>query len=162
MRGAIEKERAAAMDELVTLNPALRPANYVERKLTRKHYIPVKDFPTYNFIGLIIGPRGRTQKEMERDTGCKISIRGRGSVKSGRGGRRDGKPSDDEHDELHVLITGKDDAMMDKASDLVEKLLRPIDDQKNAHKQKQLREPIAAFSCIHAAAAFTRCDDMPW
>eukprot|EP00937_MAST-01D_sp_MAST-1D-sp2_P003346 g3346.t1 len=139
MRAAIGARKEALMEELVKLNPNLRPAGYQKRQLTRKHYIPVKDFPTYNFIGLIIGPRGRTQKDMERETGCKIAIRGKGSVKSGSR-RRDGKASGDETDDLHVLITGSDEAMVDKASALVEKLLRPIDDQKNEHKQKQLRE----------------------
>ncbi len=50
-------------------------------KKTRKLYIPIKKYPEYNFIGLIIGPRGITQKNMERETGAKIAIRGRGSVK---------------------------------------------------------------------------------
>ena len=31
---------------------------------------------------MIIGPKGATQKELEKKTGCKISIRGRGSKKS--------------------------------------------------------------------------------
>jgi hypothetical protein len=48
-------------------------------KPTRKLPIPVKEYPNYNFIGLIIGPRGKTQKEMEYRTGCKISIRGKGN-----------------------------------------------------------------------------------
>ena len=39
-----------------------------------------------------------------------------------------------------MLITGSDEKSMDKASDLIEKMLRPIDDSKNEHKQKQLRE----------------------
>ena len=38
-----------------------------------------------NFIGLIIGPRGNTLKKMERETGAKIMIRGKGSVKEGKG-----------------------------------------------------------------------------
>lgn len=32
----------------------------------------------YNFIGLIIGPRGNTQKRMQSETNTKIAIRGRG------------------------------------------------------------------------------------
>lgn len=46
-------------------------------KLIKKLYIPIRDFPNYNFIGLIIGPRGNTQKRLERETHCKISIRGK-------------------------------------------------------------------------------------
>jgi hypothetical protein len=39
-------------------------------------YIPQDAFPTYNFIGLIIGPRGNTQKRMQKETNTKIAIRG--------------------------------------------------------------------------------------
>ena len=38
----------------------------------------------YNFIGLIIGPRGTTQKRLEKETNTKIAIRGKGSVKDGK------------------------------------------------------------------------------
>ena len=41
-------------------------------KPSKKVYIPYKDHPTYNFIGIIIGPRGNTQKRMEQETGTKI------------------------------------------------------------------------------------------
>ena len=36
-------------------------------KKYRKIYIPQKEFPSYNFIGLIIGPRGNTQKRMQKE-----------------------------------------------------------------------------------------------
>jgi hypothetical protein len=52
-----------------------------------ERYIPEKEHPGYNFMGLIIGPRGNTHRKLEADTGCKISIRGRGSVKEGRSRR---------------------------------------------------------------------------
>ena len=56
----------------------------MQTKKLRKITIPQERFPEYNFIGLIIGPRGNTQKRMERETGCKISIRGKGSAKDGK------------------------------------------------------------------------------
>lgn len=67
-------------------------------------YIPQKDYPGYNFIGLIIGPRGNTQKRMQKETNTKIAIRGKGSVKEGAA--RDPKYDYGEEEELHVLITG--------------------------------------------------------
>lgn len=103
-------------------------------QIRRKIYIPVKDFPGRNFIGLIIGPRGDTQKQLERETGCKIAIRGKGSVKNGRQGK-----VEDETDELHVVVTGDNDEGVEKASHMVEMLLRPLDDAENEHKQTQLR-----------------------
>ena len=42
--------------------------------------------------GLVIGPRGNTQKKMEGETGCKISIRGKGSLKDGSKGRINKQP----------------------------------------------------------------------
>jgi len=110
------------------------------RKRTRKIPIPVEQHPTYNFIGLIIGPRGRTQKEMEQKTGCKIAIRGRGSVKEGARGRRDGKMMDGDEDPLHVVVTGDNQAAVDAAADMVQQMLIVMDDDKNVHKQQQLRE----------------------
>ena len=77
---------------------------------------------------------------MERETGCKIAIRGKGSVKEGRQGRRDGRSNPDEDDELHVLITGPTGEAVQAGKQLVEELLRPVDDNMNVHKQKQLRE----------------------
>mmetsp|Transcript_3113 Transcript_3113/g.4530 ORF Transcript_3113/g.4530 Transcript_3113/m.4530 type:complete len:713 (-) Transcript_3113:2635-4773(-) len=111
-----------------------------KRKRTRKIHIPVEDHPTYNFIGLIIGPRGKTQKEMENKTGCKIAIRGKGSVKEGARGRRDGKMMEGDDEPLHVVITGDNQANVDAAADMINDMLVVIDDDKNVHKQQQLRE----------------------
>jgi splicing factor 1 len=58
----------------------------------------------YFTAGLIIGPRGNTQKRMQMETNTKIAIRGRGSVKEGAA--RDPKYDYGEDEELHVLITG--------------------------------------------------------
>lgn len=114
------------------------PADFkpVNTKKFRKIYIPVKEYPNYNFFGLIVGPRGSTQKQMEKDTGCKIAIRGKGSLKPGKG---ESTRQEDENDELHVLITGEDDGALNRAADLVARLLVPVDDSMNEHKKDQLR-----------------------
>lgn len=138
MRAALEKRRQGVIEELMKVNPLYRPpADYARQKLQRKIYIPIKDYPGYNFIGLIIGPRGNTQKRMEKESNCKIAIRGKGSVKEGSRGK---KTSADENDDLHVLITAENEEDLERAAKDVQNLLVPIDDTKNAHKQKQLRE----------------------
>ncbi len=38
-------------------------------------------FFQFNFVGRILGPRGMTAKQLEADTGCKIMVRGRGSMR---------------------------------------------------------------------------------
>lgn len=35
----------------------------------------------FNFVGRLLGPRGLTTKQLELDTGCKILIRGQGSMR---------------------------------------------------------------------------------
>ena len=109
-------------------------------KITRKVYMPVKDFPDYNFIGLVLGPRGATQRLMEEQSGCKIAIRGRGSVKDGRQVRQNSQAERMMDDDLHVLITGDDPDKVAVAVKLVEPIMNPLDDDKNVHKQRQLRQ----------------------
>lgn len=50
-------------------------------QLQEKIYVPVSEHPEYNFVGRILGPRGMTAKQLEQETGCKIMIRGRGSMR---------------------------------------------------------------------------------
>ena len=138
-------QRQDALEKILSMTSAGHNPNAVapslfRRRRTRKIHIPVEQHPTYNFIGLIIGPRGKTQKEMETKTGCKIAIRGKGSVKEGARGRRDGKSMDGDDEPLHVVITGDNQGNVDAAADMVEQMLVVIDDDKNVHKQNQLRE----------------------
>jgi splicing factor 1 len=128
------------LEKLMNLNPATKQSGLFRRKRTKKIRIPVEEHPQYNFIGLIIGPRGKTQKELESKTGCKIAIRGRGSVKEGARGRRDGKVMESDDEPLHVVITADDQRSVDAAADMIEQMLVVIDDEKNVHKQQQLRE----------------------
>jgi hypothetical protein len=79
-------------------------------KKTRKIRVPIDKYPDYNFIGLIIGPRGDTHKQLEKKSGAKISIRGKGSQKEGQAGK---KFTGDEEEDLHVLITGDNDKQLD-------------------------------------------------
>ncbi|CAM9546627.1 unnamed protein product, partial [Ectocarpus sp. 8 AP-2014] len=81
MRASLNRERTKVIEEMMKLNPMFKPpADFVKTKPHRKLYIPTDEYPGYNFIGkcLIIGPRGNTQKRMERETDCKIAIRGKG------------------------------------------------------------------------------------
>ncbi len=134
---SLNKERMRVIDEMVKVNPNFKPGIDLARtKPTTKVYIPIKQFPNYNFIGLIIGPRGNTQKKLEAETGCKISIRGKGSIKDGS---RSSNTSQND-DELHVLVTGDTEEAVMQTAKKVEELLRPMQDEDNAHKQAQLRE----------------------
>lgn len=50
-------------------------------QLQEKLYVPVGEHPEYNFVGRLLGPRGMTAKQLEQETGCKIMIRGKGSMR---------------------------------------------------------------------------------
>ena len=43
--------------------------------------VVVDDVAQFNFVGRILGPRGMTAKQLEQETGCKIMVRGRGSMR---------------------------------------------------------------------------------
>ncbi|KAI0510527.1 hypothetical protein KFK09_011131 [Dendrobium nobile] len=149
-REKLMKERQEIISKLIQKNPAFRPpADYRPPKLHKKLYIPMKEYPGYNFIGLIIGPRGNTQKRMEKETGAKIVIRGKGSVKEGRlQQKRDIKPDPSENEDLHVFVEAETQEALDKAVGMVEKLLHPVDEGLNEHKRQQLRELAALNGTI--------------
>jgi len=78
--------------------------------LSEKVYVPVKEHPDFNFVGRILGPRGMTAKQLEQETGCKIMVRGKGSMRDKKKEEQNrGKPNWEHlNDELHVLITAED------------------------------------------------------
>eukprot|EP00897_Mesotaenium_endlicherianum_P005813 jgi/Mesen1/525/ME000104S10621 len=141
-REQLEIERKEAIGECVQLNPAFKPpAGWRPLLKDAKLFVPQREYPGYNFIGLILGPRGNTQKRMEQETGAKIAIRGKGAVKEGKQGfRKDGKVPDGANEELHVYISADTIQKVDAALALIEPLLTPVDEIRNQHKRKQLRE----------------------
>ncbi|KAG6503789.1 splicing factor-like protein 1 [Zingiber officinale] len=149
-RERLNRERQEIISQLIQRNPAFRPpADYRPPKLQKKLYIPMKEYPGYNFIGLIIGPRGNTQKRMEKETGAKIVIRGKGSIKEGKLlQKRDYKPDPAENEDLHVLVEAETQESLDTASAMIEKLLHPVDEVLNEHKRQQLKELAALNGTI--------------
>ncbi|KAL2558486.1 splicing factor-related [Forsythia ovata] len=149
-REKLNRERQEIISQIIKKNPAFKPpADYRPPKLHKKLYIPMKEYPGYNFIGLIIGPRGNTQKRMERETGAKIVIRGKGSIKEGRlQQKRDLKPDLSENEDLHVLVEAETQEALEAAAGMVEKLLQPVDEVLNEHKRQQLKELAALNGTI--------------
>uniref|UniRef100_A0A1I7XCE2 KH domain-containing protein n=1 Tax=Heterorhabditis bacteriophora TaxID=37862 RepID=A0A1I7XCE2_HETBA len=116
---------------------------YLQEKvvLSEMIMIPVEDFPKYNFVGRILGPRGMTAKQLEEDTGCKIMVRGRGSSRM-NGSRRD---RSNDLEPLHVLIQCEDfknraQSKMKNAIQAINQLLNPPPEGKDELKRKQLIE----------------------
>nr|XP_027195570.1 splicing factor 1-like isoform X2 [Dermatophagoides pteronyssinus] len=112
-----------------------------------KVYVPVDEHPDFNFVGRILGPRGMTAKQLEQETGCKIMVRGRGSMRDKKKEEQNrGKPNWEHlNDKLHVLITVEDtenraQLKMERAIEEVKKLLVPITEGEDELKKRQLME----------------------
>ena len=79
--------------------------------LSEKVVFPVDDYPGYNFIGKLLGPKGSTLKGLVLSTKSKISILGKGSSKDKAREEEMSKSDDPEHahfkEPLHVLVQVK-------------------------------------------------------
>ncbi|XP_041354918.1 protein quaking-B-like isoform X2 [Gigantopelta aegis] len=116
-------------------------------QLQEKLFVPAKQHPDFNFVGRILGPRGMTAKELEQFTGCKIMVRGKGSMRDKKKEEANrGKPNWEHlNEELHVLITVEDsreraDLKLKTAIEEVKKLLIPAAEGEDELKKKQLME----------------------
>ncbi|XP_049927656.1 protein quaking-B-like [Epinephelus moara] len=116
-------------------------------QLQEKLYVPTKEFPDFNFVGRILGPRGLTAKQLEAETGCKIMVRGRGSMRDRKKEEQNrGKPNWEHlNEDLHVLITVEDaqnraEIKLKRAVEEVNKLLVPAVEGEDSLKKMQLME----------------------
>lgn len=50
-------------------------------KVTQKVFVPVKQYPKFNFTGKILGPKGNSLRRLQEETQCRIAIKGRGSMR---------------------------------------------------------------------------------
>lgn len=142
----LERERIKLIDKVMKMDPSYRPPsdyNQARRSTrpTEKVYIPTHDFPEVNFFGLLVGPRGNSLKNMERQSGAKISIRGKGSVKEGKG-RPDSMDSSGEED-LHCVVSADSEEKVRRCVKLINKVIETAastPEGENDHKRNQLRE----------------------
>lgn len=116
-------------------------------KKTMRVDIPVDKFPNYNFVGRLLGPRGNSLKRVEMSTDCRVLIRGRGSIKDPvREEMMRGKPGYEHLNEpLHVLVEAElpveiIDNRLIQAQEIIEELLKPVDESQDFFKKQQLRE----------------------
>jgi len=143
-RKKIEDKLQSAIQDLQQLFPNYQPPPDCAQvaKYTAKVFIPNEKYPHINFVGLCIGPRGMTLKEMEEETGAKIIIRGKGSVKEGKiGADQIMLPGADEP--LHAYITGAHHDAISKAKDRINKIVKEaIDspDSENSLRSKQMNQ----------------------
>lgn len=118
-----------------------------KKTFQEKVFIPVQQHPEFNFVGRILGPRGMTAKQLEADTGCKIMVRGRGSMRDKQKEDQNRGKANWEHldEELHVLIQCEDHenralVKLERAKEEIMKLLKPAAEGEDDLKKKQLME----------------------
>ncbi|DAA78350.1 TPA_exp: Uncharacterized protein A8136_4326 [Trichophyton benhamiae CBS 112371] len=143
-RKRLEDERHKLIEKAMKVIPNYHPPSDYRRptKTQEKVYVPVNDYPEINFIGLLIGPRGNTLKKMETKSGAKIAIRGKGSVKEGKG-RSDAAHSSNQEEDLHCLIMADTEDKVNKAKELIHNVIETaasIPEGQNELKRNQLRE----------------------
>jgi protein quaking len=122
------------------------PSSYILKKILRLE-IPTDSYPNFNFIGRLLGPRGNSLKRIEASTGCRVFIRGKGSIKDpGKEEQLKGRPGYEHLDDpLHILIEAElpanvVDSRLAKAQEILEELLKPVDESQDYYKRQQLRE----------------------
>lgn len=158
MRNSLETERHYLVEVATKAIPNfIAPFDYRKPvKNTEKLYVPVKDYPEINFMGLLLGPRGNTLKQLREESGAILQIRGKGSVKDGKSvTNNDDSETDNSStafsnpnlsansDELHVLITADSQQKIAKAIKLTNQVIEkaissPVG--QNDLKRGQLRE----------------------
>lgn len=144
VREQLEKERDVLVELAVTTIKNYDPPVDYRRpeKTSEKLYIPTKDYPHINFVGLLIGPRGNTLRQLSEKSGAKLEIRGKGSVKDGKSitDARGGAPAEDD---LHVLISADKGSKIQKAIQLTNEVMDTAilsPEGQNDLKRGQLRE----------------------
>ncbi|PSS23889.1 KH domain-containing protein [Actinidia chinensis var. chinensis] len=122
------------------------PSSYTVKRILRLE-IPVDTYPNFNFVGRLLGPRGNSLKRVEATTGCRVYIRGTGSIKDlEKEEKLRGRPGYEHLNEpLHLLIEADlpaniVDIRLRQAQEIVEELLKPVDESQDYIKRQQLRE----------------------
>ncbi|RPA88680.1 hypothetical protein L873DRAFT_1824199, partial [Choiromyces venosus 120613-1] len=87
-REHLEAEHHDLVVQVWAMNPQYRPPSHYKKLVAKykKVYVPVGDYLEINFIGLLIGPCGHTLKYIEKESGAKVAICSKGSIKEGKEG----------------------------------------------------------------------------
>ena len=141
-----ENERCFLVERALKLIPDFKTPEWYNPRPTRiveKLYIKTKEYPQINFIGLLLGPRGNTMIKLQEDSGARIGIRGKGSVKEGKNTMNISPELNNLQDQLHCLITADSVEKVEKAKKLCQQVMdkaifSPVG--QNDLKRDQLRE----------------------
>lgn len=151
----LQDQRALLIEDAIRNSPQFQtPIDYVRHikekdsikrsggtfRYQEKIWIPQREYPDINFIGLLIGPRGNTLKKMESETGTKICIRGKGSLKEGK---NDAASLAAAEEELHALVMADTIERLSRAVKMINRVIEASTsgpEEANELKKAQLRE----------------------
>ncbi|XP_073141727.1 uncharacterized protein [Henckelia pumila] len=125
----LEVEKREIIGELLKLNPSYKvPPDYKPLLKEANVSIPIKEYPGYNFIGLIFGPANDTQKRLEKETGAKIRVYG---TKADKGWKfevsaTDARETVSSYEDLYVHVSADTFEKVDAAVALIELLVTPV------------------------------------
>lgn len=144
-RRKLEEERHRLVEIALKMIPHfVAPEDYKRPvKFQDKYYIPVDTYPGINFVGLLLGPRGNTLRKLQETSGCKIAIRGRGSVKEGKNANDLPRGAMNFSDPLHCLIIADTEDKIQKGIKVCENIVVKAvtsPEGQNDLKRGQLRE----------------------
>jgi splicing factor 1 len=145
VRKKLEDERHSLVQDMMTLNSDYKPPSDYKapaRRYEEKIFIPQDEHPEISFVGLIIGPRGHTLKQIEKETDTKIMIRGKGSVKENKLGKG-AQPMPGEDEPLHALIIATTPEALKRGVDKIHSIIKSgIDSPGNDNdlKRQQLMQ----------------------
>ena len=116
------------------------PTYYKDQALEDRIEIPAEEHPQHNFVGLILGARGRHLQDLEKKTETKIMIKGKGSLKDGMTGiKHDGSKWENMDDPMHATIRGKHGKGVKEAGDYLRKLIKMQVEEPNCEKMVAFR-----------------------
>eukprot|EP00808_Paulinella_micropora_P003599 g54578.t1 len=134
MHGKLNERKKLLIEAAVALVPEFKASMAKPRtKLEKRIMVPYKKYPDYNFQGALIGPRGMNQKRLEKETGCKIAIRGRGTRKKVGYEAASGMDLD-----MHVYITADTEEKMKAGIEAVHKILTPVSEAERVRALKEV------------------------
>ncbi|KAL1320016.1 hypothetical protein HN51_064775 [Arachis hypogaea] len=123
----LEFEKREAIGEILKLDPNYKPPPGFKPLLKEASIsLPVLEYPGYNFIGLIYGPEGDNQKQLEKETGAKIKLHG---TKADTGEKGEIKPGTDitcSYKEMYVNISADSFDKVDAAVSIIELLISSV------------------------------------
>ncbi|CAD0051015.1 unnamed protein product [Aureobasidium pullulans] len=146
----LEEERHKLVEKAMKTIPGYHPPSDYRRptKTQEKVYVPVNDYPEINFRFFPTNSWStywsswQHPEKMETESGAKIAIRGKGSVKEGKG-RSDAAHTSNQEEDLHCLIMADTEDKVNKAKQLIHNVIETaasIPEGQNELKRNQLRE----------------------